>query len=467
MLLPSKLSHILSSTPALSQAFLVGGCVRDSLLNAPVKDYDIEVYGVDYPTLVAALRSHGRTDEVGKSFGVAKLQLGDGNEYDFSLPRRDSKVGEGHRGFQVQWDARITPMEAASRRDFTINGMMWDPRKRLLLDFFHGRADLERGVLRHTSEAFVEDPLRVQRGMQFAARFKLTAAPSTLSLCQAMAGTYHELAPERVREEWFKWAVKSSQPSRGLRFLRDSGWIRHFPEIDALQGVPQDPEWHPEGDVFVHTGHCLDALTELEAWQTADPETRAVLMFAVLAHDFGKPSTTHEAERKGRMRIVSPEHEDRGGPLAEAFLRRIQAPNAILTRVPPLVTQHMAHLQTQTDKAVRRLANRLQPETIDHLCTVIEADQFGRPPAPKIPSETLLQLRARAKSLTLETQGPKPLVLGRHLMARGLKPSPEFKPLLDAAFEAQLDGVFDSIEGGERWLDQQIGGRENPAKPTA
>ena len=413
--LPPFLVRLLRETPELTRAFLVGGCVRDWRLGVPGKDFDIEVFGLDYDELVKALSRWGRADLVGRSFGVVKLTAA-GETFDFSLPRRDSKVAPGHQGFAVEFDPAITPRDAAARRDFTINALMFDPRRGELLDFFGGEADLHARVLRHTSEAFPEDPLRVLRGMQFAARFDLTAAPGTLELCRLISGSFSELASERVFGEWQKWATKSAVPSAGLRFLHDSGWLAHFPEPAALVGVPQDPEWHPEGDVWTHTLHCLDALVTLPQWCAADEETRGVLSFAVLAHDFAKPSCTHTAERDGRLRIVSPGHEAAGGPLAETFLRRLGAPNALLDRVPPLVTNHLAHLQDATPRAVRRLANRLAPATIRELTTVMIADAFGRPPKPRDNPTGVTGLLAAAERLDLQAQAPKPILLGRHLI---------------------------------------------------
>jgi tRNA nucleotidyltransferase (CCA-adding enzyme) len=392
--LPAELVRILGETAELKRAFLVGGCVRDWLRGKPQKDFDLEVFGVSYEKLASALSAWGRTDLVGRSFGVVKLTLASGETFDFSIPRRDSKVAVGHKGFEIEFDPAITPREAAARRDFTINALMFDPRRQELLDFFGGRTDLERRVLRHTSPAFVEDPLRVLRGMQFAARFNLKAAPETIDLCRSIQATYHELAVERVRDEWFKWAEKSVVPSRGLRFLAETGWVQHFPEVQALAGTPQDPEWHPEGDVFVHTCHCLDALVALPEWQKADSESKIVYALAVLAHDFAKPATTQAALKNGQMRIVSPGHEEAGGPLAEQFLLRINTPIAMRERIIPLVTNHLAHLQTLTDRSVRRLAKRLEPSTIRDLIVVITADQFGRPPRPRTISESLLSLWA-------------------------------------------------------------------------
>ena len=453
--IPNELRQILHETPALDRAFLVGGCVRDWLLGAANKDFDIEVFGVTCEQLAAALARWGRTDRVGRSFGVVKLTTRGGGTFDFSIPRRDSKVAPGHKGFEVTFDPAITPRDAAARRDFTLNALMFDPRRGEVLDFFGGQEDLRNRVLRHTSAAFAEDPLRVLRGAQFAGRFGLRAAPETIEECRRIKSGYAELAVERVREEWFKWAEKSAKPSAGLRFLEATEWLEHFPEVNALRGVPQDPEWHPEGDVFTHTCHCLDALVSLPEWQGAATESRIVYSLAVLAHDFAKPQTTRQEMKDGRLRIVSPGHEQAGGPLAEKFLERIDATVAVRERVTPLVTNHLAHLQIISDRFVRRLARRLEPETIEGLLVVITADQFGRPPKPRELSENLQALRSRAAALQVQTHPPKPILMGRHLIELGLAPGPQFGEILDAAYEAQLEGRLNSLADAWRWLAEQ------------
>jgi tRNA nucleotidyltransferase (CCA-adding enzyme) len=453
--LPPSLTRVLTATPELCQSYLVGGCVRDWLLGIPQKDYDIEVFGIDYEQLVRVLSRWGRTDLVGRSFGVVKLSIPGGETFDFTIPRRDSKIGPGHKGFQITFDPAIDPRDAAARRDFTINSLMYHVRTGEMLDFFNGANDLKHRLLRHTSPAFVEDPLRVLRGMQFVARFRLQPAPETLHLCRQMKTGFRELAPERVREEWFKWAAKSEVPSLGLSFLATTEWLEFFPEIDALRGTPQDPEWHPEGDVFVHTGHACDALTKLPLWQAADSESRIVYMLAVLAHDFGKSVTTSQVVRDGKLRIVSPGHDEAGGPLAEQFLARIHAPHAIRERVVPLVVNHMAHLQGITDRSVRRLAKRLEPENIDAICLVMAADSMGRPPKPPIPSERVELLRKKAGELQVQSSAMKPILLGRHLIELGLKPGKEFSPLLESAYDAQIEGRFADLLGAKRWLFEQ------------
>jgi tRNA nucleotidyltransferase (CCA-adding enzyme) len=450
---PPELDSILRETPELRRAFLVGGCVRDALLGQPHgKDFDVEVFGVDYESLLNALRKWGRTDLVGRSFGVVKLTTESGHGYDFTVPRRDSKVGAGHQGFIVEFDPNITPQDAAARRDFTINSLMYDPRTHEVLDFFGGVEDLKNRVLRHTSAAFAEDPLRVLRGMQCAGRFDLRPAPETMAISRQIKPGFSELAVERVREEWFKWAELSAKPSAGLRFLFDSEWVDHFPEIKALAGTPQEPEWHPEGDVFTHTCHCCDAMARLPGWIEADAESRIVYMLAVLAHDFGKPTTTHREIKDGRERIVSPGHEEAGAEIAEMFLDRIRAPLAIRKRVLPLVRNHLFHLQSISDRAIRRLARRLEPENIEGLCLVMTADSMGRPPRPAVEPENVKLLLARAHEMELKQKAPRPILLGRHLIELGLPPGEGFRNMLDSAFDAQLEGAFEDLPGALRWL---------------
>jgi tRNA nucleotidyltransferase (CCA-adding enzyme) len=262
--------------------------------------------------------------------------------------------------------------------------------------------------------------------------------------------------------EWDKWATKSTKPARGLAVLEETGWLRHFPEIAALRGTAQEPEWHPEGDVFTHTQLCLDALVMLDDWKSCDAPRRRSLMFAVLAHDFGKPATTERAERRGALRIISPGHEAAGGPLAAAFLRRIGAPRDLDAPVSALVAHHLVHHHGQhgnfSDPQVRRLARKLAPANIDDLALVMTADSLGRPPRRSPETLSLIaQLRAKAHELALAETAPKPLMLGRHLVKLGLKPGPEFKRVLDAAFEAQLDGAFGDEAGGLAWLRQHTG----------
>lgn len=461
---PPLLSALHALRSAGGRPRLVGGCVRDWLLGQSPKDFDLEVFDLDYEQMQRALAPFGPTDLVGRSFGVLKVRLA-GTEYDFSLPRRESKTGAGHRGFAVAPEPNLTDAEAAARRDFTINSIAYDPIESRLIDPHGGERDLRARVLRHTSAAFVEDPLRVLRAFQFAARFELTLAPETAALCRDIAETYRELPTERVWGEWDKWAVKAVKPSRGLFVLKESGWLKFFPEIAGLDGLRQEPEWHPEGDAFVHTAHCLDALVTLDAWKNGDVRTRRVLSFGVLAHDFGKAVTTHQAERRRQLRWISPGHEAAGAPLTESFLLRIGAPLDLVESVRPLVVNHLAHHHGQThfrDTTVRRLARKIEPATMDELIAVMMSDHLGRPPL--VSAEALRrieELHAAAERLAIADRAPQPIMLGRHLIALGMKPGPHFKPALEAAFESQLDGAFYDEDGGMEWMRNYL--RAHPA----
>jgi len=270
------------------EAWLVGGSVRDLALGRVVNDLDLEVFRLDAEALQACLAKSFELDLVGASFGILKLR---GLPIDVGLPRRETKTGRGHRGFVVDADPDLALAKAAARRDFTVNAIYWQPLTGELNDPWGGLDDLKRGVLRHTSAAFVEDPLRVMRAMQLVARFGFKVAPDTLALCREMP--LEGLAGERIWEEWVKLITQGVKPALGLAFLHQSGWLAHFPELQALRGCVQDPTYHPEGDVWVHTLHCLDAFA---AERTGDHWEDLVVGCAVLCHDLGKPTSTKIAE---------------------------------------------------------------------------------------------------------------------------------------------------------------------------
>ena len=362
----------------------------------------------------------------------------------------------------------LSDSEAAARRDFTINSIAYDPFSDSLIDPHGGIKDLKARCLRHTSDAFTEDPLRVLRAMQFAARFDLRLDPDTASLCRSIIEAYKELPLERIWGEWDKWATQAKVHSRGLDVLSETGWIKHYPEIANLQGTPQEQEWHPEGDVFEHTKHCLDALIPYTNWPVSDLNGRRILSFSVLAHDFGKPSTTAYIERRGFMRWTSHGHEAAGGPFAEYFMHRIGAPRDLHEPVRMLVINHLLHHHQNkpgySDTQLRRLARRLTPATIDQLCDVMKADAWGRPPMNPASSLALIEeLKIQAQRLSLRTEAPTPILLGRHLLAQGLSSGPGFKSILAEAFEAQLDGVFMDEAGAITWLQQRP---QTPAQGT-
>ena len=433
------------------RAFLVGGCVRDSLMSRSVaKDFDIEVFGLSPETLRTALEQRFRLDLVGLSFGVLKLH---GHDIDVSLPRRESKHGTGHKGFLVDSDPMMSVNEAAARRDFTVNAIYLDPLTGEYEDPWGGRADLANGVLRHVSEKFAEDPLRVLRGMQFVARFGFDADPSTVEICRRTG--IENLPRERLMEEWKKFLLKGVFMSKGMDFLRQTGWVRHFPELKRLIGCKQAPEWHPEGDVWNHTCCCLDAFAA-ERYRCSDDFENLVVGLAVLCHDFGKPFCSRYDPVKKRIRSLG--HDVQGVPPALKFLKRLTNEERILKEVPPLVKYHMLpHAMwkgNSRDSAIRRLA--LKVGSIDRLIRVCAADSAGRPPFPA-ESESLEWLSSEAARLQVLDSMPKPLVQGRDLISLGMKPGIEFGVILKKCFEAQLDGSFSDHEGGRAYLESHFG----------
>ena len=458
--LPHRLQPVLEAIRPIGRPRLVGGCVRDHLLGRRAGDIDIEVAGTTFDELLKALKPFGPTDVVGRSFGTIKLRL-DQTVTDFSLPRRESKTGAGHRGFKVEPNPHLSDEEAAARRDFTINAIAWDPIENRLIDPFRGQEDLERKILRHTSPAFIEDPLRVLRAMQLAARLDFELAPETAELSRSISADFAELPLERVWGEWGKWATLSTKPSRGIHVLVQTGWLAHFPEIAALVGVEQEPEWHPEGDVFNHTLHCLDALATDPEWIQSSSERRQLLSFATLAHDFGKPATTERVEKRGHMRWTSPRHAIVGLEPTDSFLGRIGAPNRVAPVVKPLVQYHLAHHDTgdhlPSDSQIRRLAHKLVPANLQDLLMVMRADCLGRPPREDPDTLDRIALIAnRAQELSVADQAPQPLLQGRHLIEKGLTPGPEFSSIIAAAYEAQLNGDFDSLTEAQDWLDSHL-----------
>ena len=433
------------------RALLVGGCVRDSLMKRSAKDWDLEVYGVAPERLREILDGFGSVNVAGEAFTVYKL----GADLDVSITRRERKSGRGHRAFVIEGDPSMSVEDATRRRDFTINAILQDPLTGELIDPFGGRKDIEARVLRAVSaETFIEDSLRVLRAAQFAARFEFDIDPETVALCRTMDLT--DLPPERIWGELEKLLLRAQRPSVGLDWLSKLGAIEQvFPEIQTLIGVPQDPDWHPEGDVFVHTLLVVDRAREL----IDDlPYARQVtVMLAALAHDFGKPPTTQFLEGHWRSRG----HEEAGVEPASRFLDRINIHTIdgydVRRQVVALVREHLkpGEFYKKRDEvgegAFRRLARRCEP---DLLYRVARSDSLGRN-AEWVPREKWYGAEAqewflrRARELDVEKRPPDPLLLGRHLLELGLQPGPRVGEITRAVYEMQLDGRV-------RTLDQAI-----------
>lgn len=429
------------------KALLVGGCVRDTLLGSCPRDFDVEVYGIQPARLVEILTQCFAVSLVGEAFGVIKIQ---GFPIDVSLPRRESKRGEGHRGFEVFSDAEMTPQEAASRRDFTINAIALDPLTKELLDPFRGLQDLEHRILRHTSSKFGEDPLRVLRGLQLIGRFELTPEAETVGIANSLFREYETLPIERVWAEWYKWAAQSTHPSLGLMWLKQTQWIQAYPELVALEGCPQDPRWHPEGDVWTHTLLVTQEAARIAERDSLSMEDRATLILAALCHDLGKPMTTEVTPDGVRSRGHAQTKD-----IYVQFLERIGAPPKYVERVVALCLYHLTHIDfVGSPRHVRRLALCLSSsgETIEMLCRLVEADNSGRPPLPKRLPDTMKHIEMMAKELNLKSAAPQPVLLGRHLLDMGFQPGPQMGKILKSAFDAQLDGRFETLESAKEWV---------------
>ena len=427
--------------------YLVGGAVRDGILGLPHKDLDIEVFSLALGPLKEALASMGRVDAVGEAFTVFKVSGLEGVEgaVDVSLPRRDSKAGPGHRGIAVVGDPDLGLAEAARRRDFTINAVMFDPFAEAMVDPFGGQRDLSERVLRAVDPAtFAEDPLRALRAVQLAARFELRVEPRTAALCASMP--LGELPADRVFGEMQKLLLKARRPSIGLALLREWGLLPAVaPELIPLATTPQDPAWHPEGDVWTHTLLAVDQAVPLTGG--LDTPRALAVMLGTLCHDLGKPATTEMLE--GRFRSYG--HEEAGLPPTGALLDRWNVHRLhgydVRAQVLALVGNHLKPGQLYDDRdrvsdgAIRRLARKCEPAL---LYRVARADCLGRTgDFPPVAMEWFLD---RVRQLEVAERPPEPLLKGRHVVALGVPPGPEVGRIVHAVYERQLDGAVGTLE---------------------
>jgi tRNA nucleotidyltransferase (CCA-adding enzyme) len=466
--LPSGLSLLLDALRAAGgRPFVVGGAVRDTLLGLPVGDIDIEVFGLLTARLEAVLAEHGRVDAVGEAFRVYKLSGVEGviGILDFSLPRRDSKAGPGHRGIAVEGDPGLSIEEASRRRDFTINALLFDPKQKELLDPWGGRRDLEARVLRAVDETtFGEDPLRALRAVQLAARYELAVEPKTAALCAAMP--LGELPKERVFGEIEKLLLKARRPSLGLALMKAWDMLAAIaPELLPLEATPQDAEWHPEGDVWTHTLQVVDEARALLADLDDDRPRQLATMLGALCHDLGKPATTRFED--GRIR--SRGHEDAGLPPTISLLDLWNVHTLlgydVRTQVLGLVAHHLkpGQLYDERDRvgdgAIRRLARKCEP---DLLYRVAKADCLGRRPGVFEPL-AMEWFRERVRALDVAVRPPEPLLKGRDLVALGLPPGPEIGRVLRSVYERQLDGAVTTVEEARAEARRILGAREEPS----
>jgi tRNA nucleotidyltransferase (CCA-adding enzyme) len=454
------------------KGLIVGGSVRDALIGKKPKDVDVEVYGLTIDELKAELEQFGRVDEVGKAFGILKftpyvpgtkslVKLED--PYDFSVPRRENKIGIGHKGFNVEFDKSISIEEAASRRDFTFNSLAYDPINEIVYNYFDGLNDLKNKILRHTSAQFEEDPLRVLRALQFQSRMGFDIAPETIDLMKTMVerGDMDALPKERISEEWLKWAVKSQNPELLFDFLRNTGLgNRYYSALMRLKDTPQDLLFHPEGDVEEHTKQVLQQAHKLTEIDGISGERKAVLILSALLHDIAKPLVTEEvySEKYGRKVIKSPGHEEAGVEPAKDFLESIGIPSKIIDKVLPLVRDHLMHVHIDSIpnlgskyKALAKYIGRFGKAELQDMIYLIKADSLGRTENAKIPESlnNLIDLYADFSRKFGEKYNP--IITGKDLVQLGIKPGPNFKKILDKAKEAHLLGKL-TVENKNEWL---------------
>jgi tRNA nucleotidyltransferase (CCA-adding enzyme) len=424
------------------RALVVGGWVRDRLMGRSSKDIDLEIYGVPVDRLKDVLGEFGNVNTVGESFTVYKVA-----GIDVSLPRRESRTGRGHRGFEVVGDPNLPFTEAARRRDFTVNAIAWDPLADEYIDPFNGRGDIAAKLLRAVDlRTFGEDSLRVLRAVQFAARFEFTLDAATADLCRQIP--LDDLPSERIWMEIEKLLLQAPRPSTGFSLALDLGVIaRLFPEIHALVRCEQEPEWHPEGDVWVHTLMVIDqARTRID---DLDRSRQIVIMLGAVCHDLGKPLTT--AFIDGRIRSI--DHEQAGVAPATAVLDRLNIHTIdgfdVRKQILGIVAHHLKpgmFRQSPTpvsDGAFRRLAEKVDLELLARLA---KSDCLGR--SGHFDCSAMDWFLDRARDLGVQHAPPEPIVKGRHLLALGLKPGPRIGVILRQIYEKQLDGSFTSIDEG-------------------
>ena len=424
------------------RAYYVGGFVRDQLMNSAntekfgnsaensaINDVDIEIHGIEPDKLKSILGEIGDVLEFGKSFGIFSMA---GYNVDIALPRKDRQTGAGHRELEVEVDPFLPVEKSCRRRDFTINAMMMDVLTGEILDFYGGREDLNAGVIRHVDDrSFPEDPLRVLRAAQFAARFDFTIAPETLELCPTV--DLRSLSPQRVEDELRKALVRGKKPSVFFQELRKMNQLEPwFTELSQLIGLQQDPVFHPEGDVWNHTMEVLDRA----AVYRNRVEEPFGFMLLCLTHDFGKILTTEVV--KGRIHAYR--HEVEGLPLIRDFLDRIVGEKKIKQYVTKMVPAHMKPNVTAFSRSSVKTTNRMfdsvpAPEDLIWMAMADKPVMAGNTPFSG--DLDFLQERLEIYREIMD----RPWITGRDLIDKGLEPGEDFGKILEHAHKLRLAGI--------------------------
>ena len=422
-------------TAAGHVAVFAGGCVRDRLLGHAPKDYDIATSA--RPEQVVAL--FPGANEVGAHFGVV-IAKHDGHHVEIATFRTDGSYKDGRRPESVSFS---TPEEDAQRRDFTINGLFERPNTSEVVDYVGGLADLQAGILRAIGDPvarFREDSLRLLRAVRFSVRLGFLIEPETRTAIENSADLLARISPERIRDEFSK-IISSPRRAQGLQMLVDTGLIRHIiPEVLAMIGCEQPPEWHPEGDVFTHTRIMLDMLA---------PDAPLELCLAVLLHDIAKPPCqTYDAEA-ARFRFNG--HDAVGAEMAESILRRLRYSNEVIDAVIPMVARHMQFMAVQKMRTAK-LKRFMSTPTFDlemelHRLDCASSNGF---------TDNYEFVQAKAAEFAAEPLIPPPLVGGRDLIALGQQPGPHFREFLEAIETEQLEGRLTDRESALHLLKQLV-----------
>lgn len=432
--------------------FIVGGWIRDRFMGIKPTDLDLMTLGLSEDIVIDIFGQFGQFEKVIGNAPVFMFSC-NGESVEVALARKEISVSQGKHGFDFVADESVTLKEDLSRRDFTINAMAEDFLTGDIFDFFGGQSDIEGEILRPVSDAFEQSPERIFRGMAQAARFDFIPTNEFFDMGVEMKKDFNTIPVEQIWRHFEKMLLKGKNIALGLDILRFIDWVEFFPELDNLIGCEQDSEWHPEGDVFIHTQLVVNEMTRLCDEENIQGRQRVKMLLSAICHDMGKPDTTFVNEEG---RIVSPGHAQENEVIL-SFLDRIGCPESLKDDVLTLANEHMVHVSVDkvTTRFVKRLSNRLGQVTIKELSMLVEADHSGRD-LPKGMPEKMQLILELADSLDLTEQEIQGLIMGRHLIARGMTPSPKFGEILNKCFEAQLNEEFDNLDDGLVWLENNI-----------
>ena len=425
-------------------AYFVGGYVRDSILDIPNKDIDIEIHGIKPEILKNILSELGDIQTIGNAFGIYNLK---GYDLDIALPRKERCIGTGHKDFEVYVDPYIGTHAAARRRDFTINALMKNILTGEIVDEFNGLNDLKNHIIRHVdSSTFREDSLRVLRACQFAARFNFKIASETINLCKTM--DLSTMPKERIAGELSKALLKAKKPSVFFNSLYECEQTKWFKEVYTLKGIKQDSEYHPEGDVYMHTMSVLDQAGGLFPTGIDNPDRYLPFMLSALCHDFGKVNTT-EINSKGRLCALN--HEITGIPIANDFLGRIYNNKGFIKYVDNMIKYHMKAHSCFNNRSKTKTTNLMFDKLLypKDFILLVYADSTGHD-LDNLDSRQFNMFLEKAMTesgfltdryLDYGKRISESHITAEDLINIGLKPSPLFKIILDKAWDMHLKGI--------------------------